>query len=223
LYEVLSMKFRELAALSLLLVGAAPCSAATVNADLRVAGSIVPAGSCNVTIGDGVIEFGTVELEPDPAKPTRLDEQRVKMAIGCTAPTRYALVATSSSSVGIADPHNFGLVSVSDRSATGSLYVRIDSASDHIEGKRAYHTGADAFVDLASATWGPSTFSTWPIARGSLAIGFVTADGSYEVPPRIKDFDTYLLVSPTIKPSSELNRTDEIAFSGDLGFEIRYF
>lgn len=217
------MKLRKRSVLPFLLAGVMESQGVTANADLRVAGSIAPAGSCNVAVGDGTIEFGSVELERDPTKPTKLGEQRVKMVIGCTVPTRYALVATSSSSAGIADPKDFGLVSESDRSSTGSLYVRIDSASDHIEGNRAYHTSADASLDLSSANWGPSTFSVWPIARGSFAIGFVTTDGSYEMPPRIKDLDTYLLISPTIKPSNELDRTDGIAFSGDLGFEIRYF
>jgi Protein of unknown function (DUF1120) len=217
------LRASKIASLPLLLAGATGAYARAEPARLQVVGSIAPGASCDMRVGGGQIDLGAIDLNPDPTKPTNLAEQRVKLVIDCAAPTRYALVASSSSSGGIDDPKDFGLISESDRTPTGHLYVRIDSASDHIEGKRAFHTGADVSVDLGSASWGPSTFSTWPIARGSMAIGFVTADGSYAFPPPIKNFDTYLLINTTINPANELDRADEITVAGDLGFEIRYF
>jgi len=211
-----------LACLPLLLLGMTAAQASTTSAELRVTGSIAPAGSCEVKVGDGRVDFGAVELDPDPTKPTSLEE-RVKMTVTCTVARRYALIAGSSSSTGTNNPNDFGLVSTDGRSSVGSLFVRLDSSSDHIEGVRAYHTGADASLDLANATWGPSTRSTWPLSVGTHAIGFVSEDGSYATPSPIRNFDTYLLVHPMIKPANELDRRDEIAFYGDLGFEIRYF
>jgi hypothetical protein len=209
--------------LPLLLAGVTVAKPVTLNAQLHVAGRIVPGASCTVTVGDGSIDFGPIELESDPALPTKLPEMKVRMSISCGVATRYALVPTSSSSGDIANPKSFGLLSEIDQSLAGSFFVRIDSSSDHIEGRKAFHTGTDASLDLGSALWGPSTFSILPLGRGEFAIGFVTEDGSYATPSTIKDLDTYLLINPTIKPANELDRTDEIAFSGDLGFEIMYF
>jgi len=211
-----------LACVPLLLLGVAPVRASTTGAELNVAGSITPAGACDMKVGSGHIEFGEIDLNPEPTKPTKLDTQRVKMVITCTVPRRYALFAGSSTSTG-GNPQDFGLISTADRSPAGSLYVRLDSSSDHIDGARAYHTGAEASLDLADAPWGPSTFSVWPLSAGGHAIGFVTTDGSHATPSPIMNLDTYLLVDPVIKPSNELDRRDEIAFYGDLGFEIRYF
>jgi hypothetical protein len=195
------------------------------DANLRLDGTIAPGGACEMTLGNGIIDFGRMsvsDLNPNPSKPTDLEKKRVKMRIDCDRPRRYALVAKSATSV-VGDDLDFGLSSQSDHSITGSLYIRFDSASAHIEGARGYYTAADAAVDLATAQWGPSTFSVMPVPNGSFALGFVTSDGSYATPPPIANFDTYLLVSPRIRPVNELDLSDEITFSGSLGFEITYF
>jgi hypothetical protein len=211
-----------IALLPALLAGAVATPIRAANASLDVVGRIVPSESCDMTVGNGPISFGQIHLNPDPSRPTKIDEQRIKVAIKCEGGQRYALIAGSVASSGLDDPRDFGLVSGSDGSTTGSLFVRIDSDSDRIEGRRGYHTAADSALDLGSAAWGPSTFSVWPIARG-MAIGFVKTDGSFAVPEPIADFYTYILVSGEIRPADELDRTEEIAFSGDVGFEIHYF
>jgi hypothetical protein len=200
-------------------------STASSSANLRLAGAITPGGACEMTVGNGVIDFerlSVADLNPDHSKPTSLEEQRVKIRIDCESPRRYALVARSSAPVGN-DELDFGLFSQSDQSVAGRLHLRFDSASAHIEGARAYYTAADAAVDLATAQWGPSTFSILPVPNGAFAIGFVTSDGSYATPPPIAHFDTYLLVNPRIRPVNELDLSSEIAFSGSIGFEINYF
>lgn len=193
--------------------------------NLQVEGTLSPGPACEMAVGNGLLDLGRIsrgELNPDPSKPTQLESKRVKMRIDCATPRRYALVGSGNSPAASGDPLDFGLVSESDGSPAGSLYVRLDSASDHIEGERAYHTATYQTTGLESAAWGPSTFSIVPILRG-YAIGFVMADGSYETPSAIKKFDTYLLVDPSIRPVNELDLTGEITFTGNLGFDITYF
>jgi hypothetical protein len=190
------------------------------SADLLVTGSIAPAATCAMTLGtNNVIELGAIRRVP--TEPTKLDTQRIKMFITCSTAQRYALLASSASSSG--DRYDFGLVSDSGKASAGSLYIRFDNASAHIDGQDGYYTMAVPQADLETAAWGPSTFSVVTIPNGSHALGFVTADGSSAAPSFIKNFDTYLLVEPTIKPVNELDLRDELAFSGELGFEIRYF
>jgi hypothetical protein len=199
-------------------------SAGAFGEDLLVAGTISPASSCEMAVGSGSVDLGSIhrdDLNPDPSKPTPLGVRRIKMRIDCAQPARYALVASSLSGAQSSDRYDFGLFA-QDHAPTGKLFIRFDSASAHIEGKDAFYTYT-VDSDLAQANWGPSTFSILPIPFDDFAMGFTTSDGSYAAPAVIKNFDTYLLVAPEIKPSSELNLTDEIAFGSSLGFEIRYF
>ena len=216
----------SLAAIPLLFAIASAADATQAGADLRVSGSIVPGGSCAMKLGSGIVDFGTIsraDLNPDPTLPTALGGRPADLVIECPTPTRYALLGFSPSAAGIEDDKDFGLLSEEDRSPVGSLYIRIDNYADKIDGVRAYHTAALASADLGSAEWGPSTFSPWPITRGTYAFGFVTQDGSRETPPPIRRLTTKLLIVPTIKPSGELDLTDEFSFTGDLGLELKYF
>jgi len=210
-----------LAVMSLLLGFGMPATATETSADLRVNGSIAPGGSCDMTVGNGAIEFGRVELNSDPTKPTPLEIQRVKMTLTCTTATRYALIAGTTAPG--ENPGSFGLVSGESGSLTGKMIVRLDNSSDHIEGVNAFHTSTAASADLATAQWGTSTSSAWPLSAGDQAIGFVLQDGSQAAPSYIKNFYTYLIVEPVVRPSGELDLRDEIAFQGNLGFEVRYF
>lgn len=213
-----------LAFASLALATAAPVDAS--NADLRVAGSITPGAACAMKLGNNnLIELGRItrdDLHPDPTQPTKLETQRIKMFINCGSAQRYALVASSASAPG-GDEFDFGLVSGNGQVSAGSLRILFSGGTAHIEGKNGYYTTTLDQPDLENAAWGPSKLSTLPIPNGVHALGFVTTDGSRAVPPAIKDFDAYLLVEPTIRPVNELDLRDEIAFAGELGFEIRYF
>lgn len=206
-----------------LLVAGVPAGASST--DLLVTGSIAPAAACAMTLGTrNLIELGVIkrsDLNPIPTEPTKLDTQKIKMFITCGSAQRYALIASSASSSG--DEYDFGLVSDHGKASAGSLYVRFDSASAHVDGQDGYYTTTVPQADLENAAWGPSTFSVLPVPNGSHALGFVTADGSYAAPSFIRNFDTYLQVEPKIKPVNELDLRDELAFSGELGFEIRYF
>jgi hypothetical protein len=206
-----------------LFVASARVNASSTN--LQVAGTLSPGPACEMTVGNGLLDLGRIsigDLNPDPSKPTRLESKRVKMRIDCANARRYALVANGSSLSASGDPIDFGLVSEGDGSPAGSLYARLDSASAHIEGKAAYYTATDQTTGLETAAWGPSSFSVMPVPQG-YAIGFVTTDGSYAAPSAIKNFDTYLLVDPGIRPVSELDLTGKITFTGTLGFDINYF
>lgn len=194
------------------------------NVDLQVTGRITPGQACEMTVGQG-LDYGRIsrnKLNPDPTLPTDLGTRRVKMHIDCVTPMRYALVSNNVSPPDAGDAYDLGLFAAGDRSPVGSLFVRLDGASAHIEGSNAYYTTADS-QDLGNAAWGPSTFSTIPIGVAPIVIGFVTADGSFDAPTPIRHLDTYLLVHPWIKPMNELVLVDDIAFAGSLGFEIRYF
>ncbi|MDQ0009503.1 hypothetical protein J2T07_001680 [Luteibacter jiangsuensis] len=216
------MKYSLMATLALASLAA---SLHASNVDLQVTGSITPGQACNMTVGKGM-DYGRIsrnKLNADPSLYTDLGMRRVKMHIDCATPMRYALVSTNVSPRDEAgDAYDLGLFSTANPSSVGSLFVRLDSASAHIEGGSAYYTSADS-QELGAAAWGPSTFSSMPIGRASIVIGFVTADGSFDAPGPIGHFDTYLLVHPWIKPMNELALTDDITFSGTLGFEIRYF
>jgi hypothetical protein len=211
---------------SLALVAASSVgSAGASSADLRVGGTLVPGGACVMTLGDqaGSLDYGRIELNPDPASETRLEQKNVKLYINCPAARRYALIASDGTGPGAGSNDNFRLVSDVDQAVMGHLTFRFDSATAHIEGKAGFYTGAALPGDLATSQWGPSTFSVWPIPNGHYAMGFVTSNDSRATPLPIKDFDTYLLVNGNIKPTSEIGLTDQISLVGELGFEIRYF
>lgn len=211
--------------LTALVLASLAASSHASNVDLQVAGSITPGQACEMTVGQGT-DYGRIsrdKLNPDPTLYTDLGVRRVKMHIDCATPMRYALVSTNVSPRDEpGDAYDLGLFSTTNPSSVGSLFVRLDNASAHIEGSHAYYTSADS-QDLGSAAWGPSTFSAVPIGRASIVIGFVTADGSFDAPEPIGHLDTYLLINPLIRPLNELALTDDITFSGTLGFEIRYF
>lgn len=196
---------------------------AASNVDLRVVGSILPDAACAMTIGSGAVNLGRInlsDLNADPTKPTHLGERAVKMEIHCASKTRYALLLSSTSQAG-GEGFDLGLVSAADQSKVGSLNVLFDGGAALVEGARGYYTAAEA-GDLAHTSWGPSTNSTVLLQTGRLAMGFVTTHGSTEAPPPIKDASTRLLVRPWIKPSNELDLSNEITFSGDMTFELRY-
>lgn len=209
-----------------LLLFSAAGSLAASGVDLGVAGRITPGPACEMTVGTGIVDFGRIargDLNPDPSLPTALGEQRIKMNIVCANPMRYATVASGASRSATHDDYDFGLVSDGGQSTAGKLYVRYDSWSAHIEGAHAYYTASASPTDLEHTIWGPSTGSVQPIPNGAFAIGFVADNGSDKPPSPIKHFDTYLLLNAHIKPVNELDLSNELTFSGDLGFEIRYF
>jgi hypothetical protein len=196
---------------------------AASNVDLRVVGSILPDAACAMTIGNGAVNLGRInlsDLNADPTKPTHLGERAVKMEIHCASKTRYALLL-SSTSQSDGDTFDLGLVSAADRSKVGSLNVLFDSGAPLVDGARGYYTSADA-GDLAHASWGPSVNSTLLLQTGTFAMGFVKTHGSTEAPPAIKDASTRLLVRPSIKPSNDIDLSTEITFAGDMTFELRY-
>lgn len=197
-------------------------SADASSVDLRIAGSIEPGGACDMTMDNGALEYGRVKLDPDPSRETPLGERKVRVAIECDSPTRYALVANGIPSHAGEDDTDFGLFSASDLSVAGKLHIRFDGASAYTESRRLYYTMTADTADLENAPWGPSSFSTRVIPRGH-AMGFVLEDGSYEPPAYVQHVKVDLLVSPAIRPAKELDLNDDIAFSGQVGFEIRYF
>ena len=195
---------------------------AASNVDLRVVGSILPDAACAMTVGNGAVNLGRInlsDLNADPTKPTYLGERVVKMEIHCASNTRYALLL-SSTSQSAGDELDLGLVSTADQSKVGSLNVLLDGGAALVDGARGYYTFAEA-GDLAHASWGPSADSTLPL-RTTYAMGFVKTHGSTEAPPAIKDASTRLLVRPSIKPSNEIDLSNEISFAGDMTFEMRY-
>lgn len=194
------------------------------NADLRVAGSILPGAACDVRVGNGLVGLGRISRgKLSATQPTPLEVQTIRMDINCGSPKRYALAASSTTSGTGLKPHDFGLESDADKSPAGRLELRFDNHSANIEGEDASVTGSYGIGDLANAAWDPSTSKEVQLKNGGYAAGFVTVEGSTEVPSPIKDFDVRIRLLPTIRPANELDLSDEIALSSNVSFEIAYF
>jgi hypothetical protein len=194
------------------------------HADLRVAGSILPGAACTVNVGDGLIDLGRISRgDLHPTRPTPLDVQTIRMDINCGIPRRYALAARSASAGTGPKPHDFGLESDADHSPAGGLAITFGNRSATIDGVDAYVTGSYGIGDLASAAWDSSTHQQVLLQNGGYVAGFVTTEGSTEVPSAIKDLDVRLHLTPTIRPANELDLSDEIALSSGVSFEIIYF
>jgi hypothetical protein len=211
-----------------LLVLAVSTLAATLveasNADLHVAGSIVPGGACGIKLGDGPIKLGRINRDKlDDDQPTVVFDQRIRMDINCAGPSRYALVASNPLQVDVSDGARFGLVSNLDQSVVGSFSLRFDSGSVRIDGHAGYYTAAAQNAGLESASWGPSTSNVLPLLYGDYAMGFVASDGSRESPAFTKDLYTHLLLAVVIKPMKDIDLSDDVDFTGSVDLEIRYF
>lgn len=199
------------------------------NVDLMVSGSIAPAAACDVSIGSAALDLGTINraaLNPDPSKPTHLEEQRVLTSVICTHARRFAFVVTDAGGSNAADPLAFELHGGENHGKPGNLFLKFDTQSTKIDNKQGYATGSsNGVIDLGDATWGPATPPTedLPITNGRYAVGFVNTPGSTDTPVPMKTLSVYLLVDTEIKPVNDLDLSADIAFTGDLGLEIRYF
>lgn len=208
---------------------AASTSAQAQNTDLLVEGSIVPGAACNVAIGGGSIDLGEITrdmLNPDPSKPTNLDERRLKTLVDCTHPTRFAFVVTEARGGDAALPEVFKMYGQDGVSSPGKLFLLFDAQSTMIDSVQGYPTGSnEGTTDLGNATWGPSTpyQENLPITNGRYAVGFVRNAGSTDAPGTIENLRVDLLVRPKLNPVNDLDLSGEIAFASDIGLEIRYF
>ncbi|PTR27266.1 uncharacterized protein DUF1120 [Luteibacter sp. OK325] len=218
------MKYRPILLAIMFPVVAAASEADASSAELRVGGSIIPGGACGVTVGDGLIDLGRLKRDKlNATTPTPLKEEKVRMDINCGSRSRYALAVSSTSHGASNHILDFGLVSDPDHLPTGSLFIRFDNNATRMDGENGYVTGTDEVADLANAIWGPSTGSIMPISNGRQVAGFVTSEGSSDTPSYVKDLYTTLLLYPQIRPLNELSLNDDIVFSTDVSFEIRYF
>lgn len=199
------------------------------NTDLLVEGSIVPGAACNVTVGGGSIDLGTITrdmLNPDPSKPTSLDERKLKTLVDCTNPARFAFVVTEARGGDAALPEVFKMYDQDGVSSPGKLFLLFDAQSTMIDSVQGYPTGSnEGTTDLGNATWGPSTpyQENLPITNGRYAVGFVRNASSTDAPGTIKNLRVDLLVRPRLNPVNELDLSGQIAFASDIGLEIRYF
>lgn len=214
------------ASASLLLAVSADASAG--NVDLMVKGSITPAAACNVSTGSAALNLGTINratLNADPTQYTNLEEQRVLTSVNCPSARRFAFVVTEAGGSGSANPLVFDMHADND-TKPGNLFLLFDTQSTKIDGVQGYATGSgNGTGDLGQETWGPSTSprENLPITNGRYAVGFVTSAGSTDTPVPMENLSVYLLVRPRIKPVNDLDLSGDIAFSSDLGLEIRYF
>ncbi|HVI56832.1 MAG TPA: hypothetical protein VM621_17460 [Luteibacter sp.] len=212
---------------SLLFVASQAASAAS--ADLLVNGSIAPGAACGVSIGSSALDLGTIArgmLNEDPSKPTNLEEQRVKTLVTCLNATRFAFVVTEARGSDFSQPLVFNMYAADGEATPGKLFLLFDTQSTKIDGKQGYATGSSQGTsDLEHATWGPATSprENLPITNGRYAVGFVRVAESTDAPDNIKDLSVDLLIRPLIKPTNELDLSDTVGFSSDLGLEIRYF
>lgn len=217
--------------LNLLLTSVSLLAATSVAAgeDLVVKGTIAPGAACGIALGSGALNLGTIDrdmLNENPSEPTTLDEQRVKTRVNCANPTRFAFVVTEARGSDFNQPLVFKMYADGSDASPGKVFLLFDTQSTKIEGKQGYATGSSEGVsDLEHASWGPATDprENLPITNGRYAVGFVTEPASTDAPVNIKDLSVDLLVRPVINPASELDLSGDIAFSGDLGLEIRYF
>jgi hypothetical protein len=206
----------------------APIGASAGNVDLAVNGSITPAAACEVSTGSAALNLGTINraiLDADPSKYTDLKEQRVLTSVNCPSARRFAFVVTEAGGSDTVSPLVFDMHATND-AKPGSLFLLFDTQSTKIDGVQGYATGSvNGTGDLGQESWGPSTSSkeNLPITNGRYAVGFVKAAGSTDAPVPMENLSVYLLVRPRINPVNDLDLSSEIAFSSDLGLEIRYF
>jgi hypothetical protein len=210
------------------LVWATAAVATGKSADLAVNGSIVPGAACTVAVGTGPLDLGNIkasELEADPSKPTKLAEQRVKTTVACPQPQRFAFVVRETGGMDPGLETAFPMRSDDEAKGAGKLFLLFDTQSAKIDGKQGFVTGANGVTDLGQASWGPATSSreNLPITNGRYAVGFVTEEASMKAPENIRDLSVYLLVRPQINPVEQLDLSQAIGFSSDLGLEITYF
>ncbi|WP_448099148.1 hypothetical protein [Luteibacter yeojuensis] len=208
---------------------AAAAAAKAESTDLVVEGSIVPGAACNVTIGGGPLNLGTISremLNPDPSKPTRLEEHGLKTLVDCANPARFAFVVTEARGGDPALPEVFKMYGQDGFSSPGKLFLLFDAQSTMIDGVQGYVTGSnEGTTDLGNATWGPATpfQEDLPITNGRYAVGFVRNAESMDAPDPLRNLRVDLLVRPVINPLNNLDLSGDIAFSSDIGLEIRYF
>jgi hypothetical protein len=199
------------------------------NVDLAVHGSITPAAACDVSTGSAALELGKIDratLNEDPSKYTDLEEKRVLTSVTCPSARRFAFVVTEARGGNAAKPLVFDMHDAIGDAKPGNLLLLFDAQSTKIDGEQGYATGSGNGVgDLGQETWGPSTSprENLPITNGRYAVGFVKSAGSTDAPVPMETLSVYLLVRPRIKPVNELDLSRDIAFSSDLGLEIRYF
>jgi hypothetical protein len=208
---------------------AIPSAAHAQSADLLVTGSIVPAAACNVSLGGGPLDLGTITremLNPDPSRPTSLEERTLKTLVDCASPARFAFVIREARGGDPAMPEVFKMYGQDGVSNPARLFLLFDAQSTMIDGVQGYATGSNqGTTDLANATWGPATpfEENLPITNGRYAVGFVRNAGSTDAPGTIRNLRVDLLVRPEINPVNELDLSGEIAFGSDIGMEISYF
>jgi hypothetical protein len=209
----------------LALPAAAIASVGASTASLVVDGSITPGGACDMSVGNGAIDLGTLsvaDLNPITSEPTFLASHKLPMRIDCVSASRYAVTA-SGDGQGVGNEYFFGLSSPNDGTLVGSLLMYFDGSSAHIEGKGAYYTVTESLAELANAQWAAAIPDRTYIGNGARAIGSTITEGSTAGPSKAQRFDTYLVVQPKIRAVDSLDLTDEIAVVGSVTFEIRYF
>jgi hypothetical protein len=216
-----------IASASLLLAPSFEASAGS--ADLLVNGSITPAAACDVSIGSTALNLGKIDrgtLNPDSAKPTDLAEREVRTSVVCPQARRFAFVVAEARGSDAEQPLAFNMHNVASEAKAGHLFLLFDTQSTKIDGKQGYATGSSPGIgDLEHATWGPATSSreNLPIPNGLYAVGFVKTADSTDAPVPMETLSVDLLVRPRIKPVNDLDLSGDIAFSSDIGLEIRYF
>lgn len=188
--------------------------------DLRIAGSISPAGPCEVTLQGGVIDLGRVSRNKLHAtQPTPLGTKNLMLDIHCESKSRYAIATTSASG----KQRDFGLFSAVDQSPVGILEIFFRPKEGHTDGAPHYLTVADDGADLPNAAWEASTSSSLPAWNGAQLAGFVDTEGSKSGPSFARHLHAILGMKPAISPANELDLRDDIAFGSVVSFELRYF
>jgi len=222
------MNYTNILGASVSMLLASSAIAAESSSDLVVKGSITPGAACSLAV-PASLNLGTIhrdELNPDPSKPTELEQQEVDIQVTCPEPRRLAFVVREAGGQDASNAQIFPIHSNQGEQQVGDLYLKFISHATLIDGStKGYATAADRENDLGQATWGPSTPHTenLPIRNGLFAVGFVTHANSTEAPGNIDALVARVMVKPWIKPAKDLDLTAEIGFSSDLGLEISYF
>lgn len=222
---------------------AAHSAMAADSVDVKVIGTITPAGCTPTISGGGTVDYGTIKASSlSPTDYTVLDTKSVDFAIVCDAPTKVSFSAVNGRPGSLAGAPEVGVV-LTGRVPSGVVLLNqttMGAAGLGLSGSAkvgGYGLGfknpdimvdgvnRQAFVSNDNATWrGDATdysaitfFSTIGSNRY-----FTVADIGGSVPVAFKNFSSKLYVQAYLNKASELDLTKPVQLDGLATIEMLY-
>ncbi|BEP68916.1 DUF1120 domain-containing protein [Variovorax sp. V35] len=201
-----------------------PGQASADSAELRIAGTIVPAACTPVFTGGGVVDYGNIPASSlNPTAQTTLAEKSIELIMTCDAPTRFgfkvideraASAITSLETIKGAAPNMKLGLGTSDGKKIGAYSLKLLGLITSEGG--AYIVQSDN----GGTSWSQVGSSTL-VADGSRLIGAVNS-ATTTTPNPHKSVTTTIGVVTAIDKSSNLPLTHPIPLDGLSTFELVY-